>query len=131
MNGSYSYRGLATEDLLAAQELLKAKLYNHAVRLCQQYVEKVLKQCLFTHGTDEADLYLLHTHKIVRLAERCAQLCNIEFTFDEIAFFRELSDYYFDTNYPGENYIRVSESKANEVYNSIMNFKNKYESKLC
>jgi len=46
MSGNYSYIDIARTDLAAAHELLKAHMYNHAVRLCQQYIEKLMKECI-------------------------------------------------------------------------------------
>ncbi|MCL2223633.1 MAG: HEPN domain-containing protein [Defluviitaleaceae bacterium] len=131
MNGKYSYIDVAHDDLTAANEMLNAKLYNHAVRLCQQYIEKVFKECLTLNGTDELDLFLLHTHKLSRLAERCGELIGVKFSRTEIAFFRELTDYYFDTNYPGENYVKIAEAKAVEVLNETIQFKEQYEESLA
>jgi HEPN domain-containing protein len=127
MNGKYSYIDIAHEDLTAANEMLRVGLYNHATRLCQQYVEKVLKECLHQRGESEIDLYLLHTHKLSRIATRCGELIGIEFDKMETAFFRELTDYYFDTNYPGENYIKISEQDAVRVYNEVLLFQASYE----
>jgi len=131
MQGKYSYCDIAAEDLKAAGEMLKVQLYNHAVRLCQQYVEKIFKECLFINGKEETDILLLHTHKLARLAERCGELIDISFERTEMAFFRELTDYYFDTNYPGENYLKISELKATDVYNEVLQFKEHYEKLLC
>ena len=131
MNGKYSYADIAAEDLLAARQMLKAKLYNHASRLCQQYIEKVLKQCIHERGCNETDMLLMHSHKLVRIAARCAELCGFVFSRDDTAFFRELTDYYFDTNYPGENYIQVSEHEAHQAYEKTLAFQASYESTLC
>ncbi|MCL2421569.1 MAG: HEPN domain-containing protein [Defluviitaleaceae bacterium] len=131
MNGKYSYRDIAHEDLLAAREMLKVQLYNHAARHCQQYVEKIFKECLSLHGTGEPDLFLMHSHKLARLAERCGELMGISFSRIEMALFRELTDYYFDTNYPGENYVKLSESKVISIYDEVTQFKEMYEETLC
>jgi len=131
MNGKFSYRDIATDDLTAAKEMFNAKLFNHTVRFCQQYVEKIFKECLSLHGNEESDLFLLHTHKLARLAERCSTILHISFSRTEMALFRELTDYYFDTNYPGENYIKLSEQKADEVYNEVLEFRDAYENVLC
>lgn len=131
MKGKFSYIDIAREDLLAAKEMLRTGLYNHSARLCQQYVEKVFKECIAKCGTKEADLLLLHTHKISRLADRCSELTEITFSRTEMAFFRELTDYYFDTNYPGENYIKVSEAEATQSYDEVLKFQEAYEKTLC
>ena len=131
MNGNGSYINIARKDLIAAKEMLRADMYNHAVRLCQQYVEKVFKECIHQKGKNENDMLLLHMHRLPRLAERCSEITNIKFTKLEIAFFRELTDYYFDTNYPGENYIEVSKADALRAYDETMDFKNAHEDALC
>jgi len=131
MNGKFSYFDIAAEDLAAAREMLNAKLYNHSARHCQQYVEKIFKECLSQNGTEESDMFLLHSHKIARIAERCGELIDISFSKLEMALFRELTDYYFDTNYPGENYIRISEIRASELFDEVMQFKLLYEGVLC
>jgi HEPN domain-containing protein len=131
MSGEYSYGDIAAEDLLAAREMLNAGLYNHAARLCQQYVEKILKQCLHIRGTEESDLFLLHSHKLARLAERCCELTSASFGRTEMALFRELTDYYFDTNYPGENYIKLSKEQAFAAYEEVLQFKKLHENVLC
>jgi len=100
MSDKYSYRDIAADDFRAAKEMLNVQLFNHSARFCQQYVEKIFKECLTLSGTEESDLFLLHSHKL-------------------------------DTNYPGENYIRLSESKAIEIYNEVIKFKNLHEDKLC
>jgi len=131
MSGKYSYIDIAKDDLRAAQTMLRAGLYNHSVRLCQQCVEKILKECIAKHGTDETDLFLLHIHKLSRLATRCGELRGIAFSRTEMAFFRELTDYYFDTNYPGENYIQLSETEATQTYDEVLSFQKLYEAILC
>lgn len=131
MNSKYSYIDIAKEDLLAAKEMLRVKLYNHAARLCQQYMEKVLKECIARHGNQELDMLLLHTHKINRLAARCSELVGCSFNKEEVSFFRQLTDYYFDTNYPGENYIKISAVEAQQVYDDVLEFQKGYEEALA
>ena len=69
--------------------------------------------------------------KLSRLATRCCTLLEISFTRTEMAFFRELTDYYFDTNYPGENYIKLSEDEAVQVYDEVLLFQSVHEKTLC
>ncbi|MCL2047501.1 MAG: HEPN domain-containing protein [Defluviitaleaceae bacterium] len=128
MNGKYSYKDIAKEDLLAAKEMLRAGLYNHTAMLCQQYTEKIFKECLVNNGTEEQDMLLLHIHKLARLSSRCGELLNISFTSQETAFFREITDCYLCTDYyPGENYIKLSEAEAAEIYDKTLLFQAKHE----
>ena len=130
MNGSYSYIDIARKDLAAAHEMLKAGMYNHAVRLCQQYIEKIMKECIHRNGGTEADLFLLHTHRLAKLSTRCEEIADMRFTDSEKLFLRTLTDYYFDTNYPGENYIEVNKDEATLTYKNTCEFQFKYEAKL-
>ena len=122
MLGEYSYADIALEDLQAAKELLKAHMYNHSTRLCQQFTEKMLKDIISHMGTEERDMYLLSVHNIVKLATRVAELTSTNFSKEDIGFFRGLTDYYFDTNYPGENYVRITKEEARDVYFSTIEF---------
>jgi hypothetical protein len=42
-------------------------------------------------------------------------------------FFSDLSDFYFDTNYPTDDYFEVDKKTAQEVYQKTIDFKRKYE----
>jgi len=130
MNSSYTYFDIARTDLAAAFEMLKASMHNHAVRLCQQYIEKLMKECIHRNGGTESDLFLLHTHRLAKLATRCEEITGIRFTDTEKLFLRTLTDYYFDTNYPGENYVEVTNHDAKEVYGKTLDFQLKHEAKL-
>lgn len=127
MNGEYSYLDVAREDLRVAGVLSQMKEGNHLVRLCQQYAEKMLKACIMQFGSAERDTLLLHTHNVRRLAEKCAELKGIVFSKEEVAYFRALTEYYFDTNYPGVDYTRVTAEEAAEVYAETLHFQEKYE----
>ena len=128
MQGEYSYADIALEDLQASKELFKAQMYNHSTRLCQQYVEKMLKDIISHMGTEERDMYLLSIHNVYKLASRVAELTGTTFSKEDIGFFRGLTDHYFDTNYPGENYVRISEDEARDVYFCTIQFAQRLQS---
>jgi len=127
MEDEYSYADIALEDLQASRELLKVRMYNHATRLCQQYVEKMFKDVIFRLGKDERDMLSLSSHNIYKLSKRVATLLETEFSKDDIGLFRTLTDCYFDTNYPGENYIRISKEEARDIYSSTLAFAGKMQ----
>ena len=116
---------IALEDLQASRELLKLEMCNHSARLCQQYIEKLFKDIIVRLGNDEKDMFLLSTHNIPKISFRVAELVGVEFSKEDISLFRELTDYYFDTNYPGGNYIRISRAEAQEVYAATIYFTEK------
>jgi len=124
---NYSYADIALEDLQASKALLALQMYNHSARLCQQYVEKIFKEIIFRLGSEEKDMFALHHHNVYKLSSRVAELTNTKFSKDDIGFFRSLTDYYFDTNYPGENYVRIQKEEADEVYASTLLFAGKMQ----
>lgn len=122
MKGRHSYADIAAKDVQAAAVMLRAGHYNHFVRLCQQYVEKVFKEVLLRLGEGAEYAHALHSHNVFRLCQKVSALTGIGFSRDEHLFFRSLTEYYFDTNYPGENYFEVSKEEAWEVYESLVSF---------
>jgi len=125
-----TYHDIALRDLKSANVMLDAEIYNNAVRFCQQYIEKLFKEKIHASGSEDGDQFLLHTHKLPKLAKRCETLLAIKFTKDEIIFFNELANYYFDTNYPGEDYVDVDADTAKEIYQQTLTFQAKYEASI-
>jgi len=122
-----TYHDIALRDLFSAKIMLDAGVYNNSVRFCQQYIEKLFKEKIHTSGSEDGDYLLLHTHKIPKLARRCESLIGIKFSKDEIILFNELSNYYFDTNYPSDDYVEVDKETAMDIYKQTMAFQAKYE----
>jgi len=84
---------------------------------------------VITHlGTEEKDVFMLSSHKVYNLSLRVSELTNTKFTKDDISFFRALTDYYFDTNYPSVNYLRIQEEAAHDTYKSTILFAEKLQS---
>lgn len=129
MQESNSYSELAKKDLQAAKLMLSGELWNHSARFCQQYVEKILKGFIYLNGEAD-DFSLLSTHNLIKLADKVAILRGTKFTKNEINWFRTLKDYYFDTNYPGDNYVELLEEDAHDAYTWTMEFKKQYETSL-
>ena len=121
-----SYLYLARKDLETAEILLNSTSFGHIARLCQQYVEKIMKFRIDRDG-DTEDFSILRTHKIKRIAKRCEELADLHFTESEMLFFGDLSDFYFDTNYPTDDYFEVDRETAADVYQKTIDFKQKYE----
>lgn len=125
-----TYLDIALRDLHSAKIMLDAGVYNNAVRFCQQYVEKLFKEKIHTAGTGDADQFLLHTHKVTKLASRCEVLLKVKFSKDEIILFNELTNYYFDTNYPGSDYVEIDKETAENIYAQTLEFQSKYQNAL-
>ena len=131
MNEMPSYMYFAEKDLQAAQAMLEYELYSHCVRLCQQYIEKCFKEAIDRRGSGGADTFLLHTHKVQQLAARCSEIFGIKFTHKEKTFFKKLTDYYFDTNYPSDDYVEITAAEAAKVMEQTLQFQAAYEEVLC
>lgn len=126
MQGSHSYAIIASKDMEVAGDMLRLGHYNYFVRLCQQYVEKILKEVVCRLGDGEEYVSALNTHNLFRISQKVTKLTEISFSKDEQLLFRSLTEYYFDTNYPGENYFEVSEEEALGVCADMKMFVKKF-----
>ena len=105
-----SYKELALYDLRKIEAGLAYELWNAVGRDSQQACEKYLK-----HYLQEKHMLtkeLSRTHNLVKLIkaipdydrELCKQLAGIY-------------GYYFDTNYPGDDFVELSKEDAEEAKN--------------
>ena len=103
-----SYKELAHYDMKKVKASYAFKLWNGVGRDCQQACEKYLK-----HYLQESNLLtkeLSRTHNLPKLLkaipnydkEMCKKLSIIY-------------NYYFDTNYPGDNFIELNKEEADEA----------------
>jgi len=127
MKSRYSYLDIAKEDLVVAETMLKSNNLNYSVRLCQQYVEKLFKEALVRYGATKDDMHLFHTHNLHRLSIKFSEIFDVEFSEMDELYFRRLTDYYFNTNYPGEDYVRVSLEDAEKILERTLQFQSSYE----
>ena len=122
-----SYEGIAKRNLNTAENLLSTGDWNDAVRYCQQYIEKIFKSCIEANGSTNDDKILLTSHNIVSLADRVSSLLGISFPKEARPVFFQLRSLYFDTNYPGNDYMDVSENEARELYEWTRRFQIEWE----
>jgi len=103
-----SYKELALYDMKKVEASYAYELWNAVGRDCQQACEKYLK-----HYLQEKHLLakeLSRTHNLIKLIktipnydrEMCGKLSIIY-------------GYYFDTNYPGDNFIVLDKEDADEA----------------
>ena len=124
-----TYHDIALNDLHTAQQMMDVEKYNYAVRLFEQYIEKVMKHRIFLSG-DDNDRSLLHSHRVPKLGRRCEALLDITFTDKEMLLFNDLANFYFDTNYPGDDYVEISKTEAEDIQAQVLEFQTKYEQTL-
>jgi HEPN domain-containing protein len=125
--GSFLY--IAKKDLSRAKIMYTAKDYSASGRFSEQVVEKCLKSFIEKNG-EASDYMLMSLHKPRRLYERCIELGLSELSDKEVSILSKLSDYYYDTNYPGNSYFELTEAQsaealqlAEKIYNLFSNLK--------
>ena len=121
--GNNSYLALAKRDLQNAKELFDVTTtgYNLVVRLSQQAVEKIMKHFIEELGFEKFRP-LLSSHNTVSLYSAILELGVLS---EDFATKREmiiLKSYYFDTDYPGENYIEIDRHSAKDALNFAQGF---------
>ena len=103
-----SYKELALYDMKSAKANYAYELWNKVGRECQQVCEKYLK-----HYLEEKHLLtvsLARTHNLKRLVREVPD-------YDK-EMYKKLSivgDYYFDTNYPGDDFLELDQEMADEA----------------
>lgn len=110
--GRITYLEYSNRDLKAAEVMLEAGLHDHAGRLSQQVVEKRFKHYIELRG-DLSDMRIFATHNLGKLYRRICQLADVPLEKEVKGDLAELTDYYFDTNYPQEHgNIELTEEMA-------------------
>lgn len=105
MNG---YKELALYDMKSAKANYQFELWNKVGRECQQTCEKYIKH------------YLQSKHLLTEELERTHNLKKLIKTIPNYdkTMYKNLSivgDYYFETNYPGDNFIVLDKEMADEA----------------
>lgn len=103
-----SYKELALYDMKSAKANYQYELWNKVGKECQQTCEKYLKH------------YLQHIHKLSDTLELTHNLKKLfrEITDYDKDMYKNLSvvgDYYFETNYPGDNFLMLDKEMADEA----------------
>ena len=109
-----SYLEYSDKDQKYARDMYRLENYDPCGRFCQQSVEKRFKHYIELNGGPE-DLYFLSTHNLKRLYEKVCQLTGAAVDYELIGKLSTLTDYYFDTNYPGDFNIELTEEMAREA----------------
>ena len=112
--GRISYLEFSNRDMEYAVGNYKMGFYNPCGRFCHQSIEKRMKYYIELYGNPQ-DLFFLSTHNLKRLYEK---VCEIEgVTLDKVfkSNVSDLTDYYFDTNYPKDFNIELTKDMAKEA----------------
>ena len=103
-----SYKELALYDFKSAEANYAFGLWNKVGKECQQASEKYLKYYLQTKHLLTYELE--RTHNLKKLLKSIPG-------YDEMMYknLSVIGDYYFETNYPGDNFIIMDKKMADEA----------------
>ena len=113
-----TYKEIAEEDFKGANGLIEFEMWNLAGQHLQQACEKQLKGWL--EENNKLDIILARTHNLRKLLR---EIGGYEEDFYKTAALVE--NYYFDTKYPGDDYIELAGQDIDEAikfYNDLISF---------
>ena len=109
-----SYRELALYDLKSAKANYEYALWNKVGRECQQVCEKYIKHFLEDkHLLPET---LQRSHNLKKLIRAIPN-----YNKDIYLKLSVVGDYYFDTNYPGDDFLELDQDLADEAMEIAQN----------
>ena len=109
-----TYAAIAERDFRNAYLMLRESELNDAARYVSQSVEKNLKHIINEHADN--DYYPLSTHNLPVIARRVEELLGTKYSREDHAWFRSLKSWYYDTNYPGDNYVELVQEELDELF---------------
>ena len=112
--GKVTYKQIGDRDLREAEGVLTLDFFSSAGRLAQQAVEKNLKHYIDLNG-DTNDMPLITTHNTIRLYERVVELGGLEYNKEHKKMTCILKSYYYDTNYPGDDFRELDKEEATDA----------------
>ena len=116
-----SYLAIAVRNIETSRKLLEWGDYNESVRLSQQVVEKVLKHILETTN-DASVTKFMKLHKLPKLYSEAEKRNTKILPITNKDILATLTLYYFDANYPGEDFVLLGKDEAKRLYEFAKNF---------
>jgi HEPN domain-containing protein len=97
-----TYKKIAEEDFESAKKLIGFEMWNNAGQLLQQACEKQLKGWL--EENNKLDISLARTHNLRKLLREIGGYAEDFYKNATL-----VENYYFDTKYPGDDYLELNE----------------------
>ena len=116
--GKTTYKYIGDRDLKDAETLLAAGSFSSAGRFAQQAAEKYLKHFIDISGNTD-DIAFFTTHNTIKLYDKVVELGGLEFDRSYQKMMYVLRTYYYDVNYPGEDFRELSEEEAADAVNFV------------
>ncbi|MCL1786965.1 MAG: HEPN domain-containing protein [Defluviitaleaceae bacterium] len=108
------YLEYSNRDMKYAEGMFGLGYYDPCGRFCQQSIEKRLKHYIELYGATD-DFKFLHTHNLGRLYVKVCEIAAVAPNPLYRGYLAQLTDYYFDTNYPTAINIELTEEMAREA----------------
>ena len=123
-----TYIDIAENDLEYLEAVLKTgnTFYNQLAVQCQQVAEKFLKGCLDNMALEEDVTDLLRKHNMKKIAAKLNAL-KPDLKLDTVGL-AYLTDFYFDTRYPGDDFYTVSKEEFEKCLAIMYDTVNKLKS---
>lgn len=118
---SKSYYEIALNDYRFLATIRDGDFYNKIGIECQQIAEKFLKYLYVTYiDVSEQEERFIKTHSVYKIAIQLNKHLDTSFAYSSLAI---LTDYYYDTRYPGDEYIDLTSDMASNALQLIDNLK--------
>jgi len=126
-----TYYSIAFDDFQYLIDQKDSKYVNHLAPLCQQCAEKYLKSIIVDSAVPLDDKELLKSHSLVKLAAYIDKnVIPLQIDRREL---RLLTDFYYDTQYPGDNFYIIDEVELDsglELLYTIKEIADKFQNNL-
>lgn len=107
-----SYYAIACNDIAYLEAIGDTGYYNQPAALCQQIVEKLLKSVIEQIYIEDNITEILRSHSLKTLGRALKSVVpSIGLDMKDLAY---LTNYYYDTRYPGPDYHLVSKEDYEE-----------------
>ncbi|NLC44423.1 MAG: HEPN domain-containing protein [Clostridiales bacterium] len=112
------YFHIAMNDLDYLNAVKDLPFYNQHCISCQQIGEKLLKHIIYLTYSDVDKEKILKTHSLRTIYRAiCKVIPSFNLPEEELA---NLTDYYFDAKYPGNDFFTANEEDFLKCYSSLM-----------
>lgn len=124
-----SYYAIACNDIAYLEAVGDTGYYNQPAAICQQVVEKLLKSVIERLYIEDNITDILRSHSLKTLGRALTSvLPTVDISIKDLAY---LTNYYFDTRYPGPDYHIVSKEDFDECKRIMYDVKEEVDKVLA
>ncbi len=101
--------------------------YNSFIFSAHQIIEKSFKS-IVEFEISEDTIRLLKSHNLRKLTEYVNKIYNYNFSEEKASW---LTNFYFDSRYPGDDFVCVTKAQADKAYDIVLEFYPKISKLFC